>query len=60
MEKLGMSIEEARLSMGIGRSAMYALVHQKGFPAVRIGKRIVIPVEALKEWLKQNGQGDAD
>lgn len=59
MEKLTYSVEEARIAIGLGRNAMYALVHQEGFPSVRIGKRIVIPVEALKEWLKQNGQGDA-
>lgn len=55
MEKLTYSIEEARLAIGIGKNAMYALVHQQGFPAVRIGKRIVIPVDSLREWLNRQG-----
>ena len=60
MEKVCYSVSELGAVLGIGRNGAYALVHQEGFPAIKLGKRIVIPVEALKEWLKQNGQGDAD
>jgi len=59
MEKVCYSVSELGAVLGIGRNGAYALVHQEGFPAIKLGKRIVIPVEALKEWLKQNGQGDA-
>ena len=59
MEKVCYSVSELGAVLGIGRNGAYALVQQEGFPAIKLGKRIVIPVEALKEWLKQNGQGDA-
>ena len=25
----------------------------KGFPAIRLGKRIVVPVDQLKKWLEE-------
>ena len=58
MEKMTMSVTELGTALGIGRNGAYALVHQEGFPAVKLGKRIVIPVDALKEWLKKYGTGD--
>ena len=41
--------------LGCSRSTAYALVRRPGFPATRIGKRIVIPEDALKKWLAQGG-----
>lgn len=50
-----MSVKEAANYLGIGISKMYELVHSKDFnAALRIGKRIVISVEALNVWLKNN------
>lgn len=56
MEKVCYSVLELGAVLGIGRNGAYALVHQEGFPAVKLGKRIVIPVDALHEWLKKNGK----
>ena len=30
-------------TLGIGRASAYELMHQKTFPALRIGSRIVVP-----------------
>lgn len=38
--------------MRCGTNAAYNLCHKPGFPAVRIGKKIIIPKEALKKWLE--------
>lgn len=59
MEKLAYSVLEMQKALGIGRNAAYQLVSRADFPTVHVGKRIVIPVEALKEWLKKNGTGEA-
>ena len=39
---------------------MYELVHRADFPTIRVGTRIIIPVEALKQWVVRaadNGEG---
>lgn len=56
MEKLAISIEEFASMVGIGRSKAYQLSRSEGFPQIRLGKRIVIPVDQLKDWLMQNSQ----
>ena len=43
----------ARL-LGISISSSYELMHERGFPAVRIGSRLVVPKEKLKLWVDEN------
>lgn len=38
--------------LGISRSASYELMHEKGFPTLHIGGRIVVPKEKLIEWIE--------
>ncbi len=45
----------ARL-LGISESSGYELVHEKGFPAFRIGARIVIERDKLKAWIERRMQ----
>lgn len=42
--------------LGIGRATAYELVNSEGFPSFRIGKRILINVDALQEWIAKNIQ----
>lgn len=53
MEKLTMTVDEMAQVVGISKPKAYELVHQEGFPVVRIGRRMVIPKEGLSEWLKK-------
>ena len=45
--------EAARVAaqMGISLPKAYELVKSEDFPSVRIGTRILIPVDAFREWL---------
>lgn len=56
--KVALSMEELAVVMGIGRSKAYELTHQSGFPVVRLGRRIVIPVDALKAWLERQANNE--
>jgi len=56
MEKATMSVQELSTRMGISLPKAYQLVKSDGFPAIRVGKRILIPVDAYREWLFQNAQ----
>ena len=37
--------------LGVSDSSVYELTQEDGFPSLRIGKRIVIPKEELREWI---------
>lgn len=39
--------------MRLSRSATYELMHSKGFPTVRLGRRLLVPKEALKDFLEK-------
>ena len=41
-------------ALGISRAGAYALLHRKGFPALRIGKRLMVPKDKLTAWIDQN------
>ena len=40
--------------LGISISSAYELMHEKGFPALRIGNRIVVPREKFIQWVEEN------
>ena len=54
MVEKAMSVAEMGKLLGISRSKSYELAKSKGFPAVRIGKRIVIPMSFFEDWLKKS------
>ena len=54
MEKTTMSVQELSAQMGISLPKAYELVKSPEFPTIRIGTRILIPVDAYKEWLLKN------
>lgn len=58
MEKTTMSVQELAAQMGISLPKAYELVKTPGFPTIRIGTRILIPIEAYREWLLKNAVND--
>ena len=58
MEKVTMSVQELSAQMGISLPKAYELVKTPGFPIIRVGTRILIPVEAYREWLLKNAVKD--
>ena len=39
--------------LGISQSLGYELMHEKDFPAIKIGSRIVVPRDKLVAWLEE-------
>ena len=37
---------------GISQSSGYELMHEKEFPSIKIGSRIIVPRDKLKEWVE--------
>lgn len=40
--------------LGVAPSSSYELMHEKDFPALRIGNRIVVPKESFIRWVEQH------
>ena len=51
MEKTTMNVRELSIELGISLPKAYELTKTPGFPAIRVGTRILIPVAAYHEWL---------
>lgn len=55
--ELAISVEEMGKRVGgLSRDKAYKLARSKGFPAIRLGGRIVIPVRELETWLAKQVQ----
>lgn len=37
----------------VSRANAYALMHSKGFPTLKIGKRMTVPKDKLIEWMEK-------
>ena len=44
--------------LGVSISSAYELMHETGFPALRIGNRIVVPKEKFRRWVDTQTGGD--
>ena len=50
---LALSAEDVSQVLGISRANAYALMHSKGFPTLKIGKRMSVPKDKLIEWMEK-------
>ena len=44
--------------LDVSISSAYELMHETGFPALRIGNRIVVPKEKFRRWVETRVGGD--
>ena len=44
--------------LGISSTTVYEMMHQKDFPVLRVGNRMVVPKEKFKEWVDKNSGGN--
>ena len=44
-------------ALGVSPSSGYELMHEKDFPSLKIGSRIVVPKESFIRWVEQNTGG---
>ena len=44
-------------ALGVSPSTGYELMHESGFPALKVGSRIVVPKERFMAWVEQNTGG---
>ena len=49
--RLTISIDEAAKLLGLGRTAAYEAARRGEIPSRKLGRRVIVPVPALLEWL---------
>ncbi len=49
-----LTAEELAGTLGISKAGAYALLHSKGFPTLRVGKRLMVPKEKLSAWIDRS------
>ena len=49
--RIALTIEETASLLGLGRTATYEAARRGQIPSRRLGRRVVVPVPALLEWL---------
>ena len=43
--------------LGVSPSSGYELIHEPGFPVLRVGSRIVVPKEKFMQWVEEHTGG---
>ena len=43
--------------LGVSPSSAYELMHEPGFPVLRVGSRMVVPKEQFIQWVMENTEG---
>ena len=54
---LFLNAETVAKALGVSPSSGYELMHEKGFPALKVGSRIVVPKAKFIEWVEANSGG---
>ena len=58
--RLALRPKEAAAALGIGNNAIYELCARQDFPTLKIGNKIIIPVDGLRRWLVSQTEGRPD
>ena len=54
---LFLNVKDLSKALGIAPSSCYELMHEKDFPSIRIGKRLVVQRETFIEWVDEQSKG---
>jgi excisionase family DNA binding protein len=58
-EKLAYNSKEAAAALGVSLPTFYELSNRDDFPVVRVGRRVLVPVEGLRAWLEKEANKGA-
>ena len=58
LEPLAVSAEEAARLLGISKPSVYQLIGRADFPSFKLGRRTLVSVEGLREWVRGQAKGE--
>lgn len=56
LEPLAVSPAECARLLGVSRPKVYDLLHQSDFPSFKLGRRTLVSVDGLREWISRQTQ----
>jgi excisionase family DNA binding protein len=59
VQRRTLTVEEAGRILGLGRGAAYAAARRGELPTIRIGRKLIVPVDRLERLLAGEGTTDA-
>ena len=54
---LMLNAETIKNVLGISLTSAYELMHEKDFPSIKIGSRIIVPKDKFREWIDKKSSG---
>ena len=51
LEPLAVSAAEAARLLGVSRPTVYSLLNREDFPSFRVGNRVLVSVDGLRDWI---------
>lgn len=60
LKKLTLNITETAEVLGVSRPVAARLTHRADFPAFRVGGRVLISAEGLREWIRKQANSGGD
>ena len=57
-EKLAYNAKETASALGISFPTFYELSNRTDFPCIRVGRRVLVPVDSLRKWLAKEAAHD--
>lgn len=54
---LFLNSETVAKTLGVSPSSAYELMHEPGFPTLRVGSRMVVPKEKFMQWVEEQTGG---
>lgn len=52
---MSLTVEEMAQELHISRTTAYDLVKQIGFPAFRVGRKVLVNRRGLQQWMDEGG-----
>lgn len=54
VEPVSVKIDQAATMMGTSTETLRKWIDRAGFPCIRIGRRVIIPVAGMRQWADEN------
>ena len=54
---LMLNAETIKNVLGISLTSAYELMHEKDFPSIKIGSRIIVPKDKFRDWIDKKTSG---
>jgi excisionase family DNA binding protein len=57
LEPITLNPRDAAKFLGIGERLLWSMTNRREIPHVRIGRKVLYPIDRLREWLRDRTKG---